>query len=175
MRIVCPIPPLSGAGRGGAWKSPAPTHRALDSAAAAHHPGLGFPRRCRYSDPGTVAAMNDIAKNAFQQRVSLLEFLGQRGWKPARDNGREEVAGLCPLHRDHHPSFYVNRRKQVFYCHGCGRGGGLARLIRLLDGFHQSTTESPAAEKLLDRTYRFYQRQLARFDEARSYLAARGI
>jgi hypothetical protein len=27
----------------------------------------------------------------------------------------------------------VNRRKQVFYCHGCGCGGGLARLIYLLD------------------------------------------
>ena len=122
-----------------------------------------------------MPTMNQTPYNAFQPPISLLDFLQQRGWKPSRDNGREEVAGLCPLHRDHHPSFYVNRRKQVFYCHGCGRGGGLARLIRLLDGFHPSTTESPATEKLLDRTYRFYQRQLARFDEACAYLAARGI
>jgi DNA primase len=119
--------------------------------------------------------MNDAPRNAFQPPISLLDFLEQRGWKPARDNGREEVAGLCPLHRDSHPSFYVNRRKQVFYCHGCGRGGGLARLIHFLDGFQEPIAEFPAAEELLHRTYHFYQRQLARFDPARAYLAARGI
>jgi hypothetical protein len=68
-----------------------------------------------------------------QRRISLLDYLQQRGWKIVRDRGGDEVAGLCPLHQDHHPSFYVNRRKQVFYCHGCGCGGGLARLIYLLD------------------------------------------
>ena len=58
-----------------------------------------------------------------QRRISLLDYLQQRGWKIVRDRGGDEVAGLCPLHQDHHPSFYVNRRKQVFYCHGCGCGG----------------------------------------------------
>jgi DNA primase len=119
--------------------------------------------------------MIDAPHNVFQPRISLLDFLEQRGWKPSRDNGREEVAGLCPLHRDRHPSFYVNRRKQVFYCHGCGRGGGLDRLIHLLDGFHEPTTEFSVADKLLDQTYGFYQRQLAHFDDARAYLTARGI
>jgi DNA primase len=124
--------------------------------------------------------MNDTVKNAFQARISLLEYLGQRGWKPARDNGREEVAGLCPLHRDSHPSFYVNRRKQVFYCHGCGRGGGLTRLIDLLGDLPQPASDETASEAmdrelLLERTYRFYQTQLARFENAREYLAARGI
>lgn len=128
--------------------------------------------------------MNDTVKNAFQPRISLLEFLGQRGWKPARDNGREEVAGLCPLHRDSHPSFYVNRRKQVFYCHGCGRGGGLTRLIDLLGDLPQpvpqpalddAASDAMHREPLLEHTYRFYQTQLARFEDARAYLAARGI
>src|SRR5437868_4426266 len=107
-----------------------------------------------------MPAMNFTPHNAFQPPISLLDFLQQRGWKPSRDNGSEEVAGLCPLHPESRPSFYVNRRKQVFYCHGCGRGGGLAQLIDLLHGFDQSRAEFPAAEKLLARTYRFYQRQL---------------
>jgi hypothetical protein len=119
--------------------------------------------------------MNQITKNAFQPRISLLEFLSQRGWKPARDNGREEIAGLCPLHRDRHPSFYVNRRKQVFYCHGCGRGGGLAQLVHLLGELREPATVALDQTLLLEQTYQFYQRQLARFEDARAYLAARGI
>ena len=64
----------------------------------------------------------------------------------------------------------MNRRKQVFYCHGCGRGGGLARLIRLLGNLPE-----PAPEQPLAHTYHFYQRQLELFEEAPAYLAKRGI
>jgi DNA primase len=119
--------------------------------------------------------MNPTTENAFPPRISLLEFLYQRGWKPARDQGREEVAGLCPLHRDHHPSFYVNRRKQVFYCHGCGRGGGLAQLVSWLGAIPEPVAVAMDPSLLLEQTYRFYQRQLVRFEKARAYLAGRGI
>ena len=113
--------------------------------------------------------------DAPQRQISLLDFLQQRGWRMVRDSGREEVSGLCPLHRESRASFYVNRRKQVFYCHGCGQGGGLARLIRLLEPAPESTSALPADEQLLEWTYRFYQRQLVRSEEARAYLAGRGI
>ena len=112
-------------------------------------------------------------------QISLLDYLQQHGWKPVRDNGREEVAGLCPLpqHLEKQPSFYVNRRKQVFYCHGCGRGGGLARLRQLLDGLVSASVverrSNPA--ELIEETYSFYQQQLLRHAEARDYLAHRGI
>ncbi len=119
--------------------------------------------------------MNPAEHNVFQPRISLLEFLQQRGWKPSRDSGGEEVAGLCPLHRDRHPSFYVNRRKQVFYCHGCGRGGGLTRLIHFLYEFPPPASGKPSSAHLLDHTYGFYQRQLLRSENARAYLAGRGI
>ena len=109
-----------------------------------------------------------------REPISLLDYLEQHGWKKMRDHGREEVAGLCPLHRETRPSFYVNRRKQVFYCHGCGRGGGLARLIRWLEGEPAATPGLPP-DDLLERTYSFYQRQLTFSEEARTYLAGRGI
>jgi DNA primase len=108
-------------------------------------------------------------------RISLLDYLQQHGWKIVRDNGREEVAGLCPLHRDSRPSFYVNRRKQVFYCHGCGRGGGLARLVHWLEEPTESGPYLSTEEELLEQTYCFYQRQLMEHDDARAYLARRGI
>ncbi len=124
--------------------------------------------------------MTDAQRAALRQRISLLDYLEQQGWKPARRNGREEVAGLCPLHRETQPSFYVNRRKQVFYCHGCGQGGDLIRLVQLLHrvSFPQALSRlapRPSSIGLLEETFHFYQAQLAGFPEARQYLARRGI
>jgi len=42
-----------------------------------------------------------------------------------------EVLGMCPFHRETKPSFYVNVRKNLFYCHGCGLGGDLIRFVEL--------------------------------------------
>jgi len=42
-----------------------------------------------------------------------------------------EFVGLCPLHQETRPSFYVNARKNLFYCHGCGQGGDLIRFVEL--------------------------------------------
>lgn len=44
-----------------------------------------------------------------------------------------EFRALCPFHSETHPSFYVNELKGVFYCFGCGRGGTLKTLLRLLN------------------------------------------
>ena len=39
---------------------------------------------------------------------------------------------LCPFHNDHHPSLHIDAEGCRFYCFGCGRGGGIGRLRRLL-------------------------------------------
>lgn len=123
--------------------------------------------------------MTQEQRAALRQRISLLDYLEQQGWKPARPSGREEVAGLCPLHHETQPSFYVNRRKQVFYCHGCGRGGDLIRFVELLHrlSFPQALAHlgcTPAVG-VLESAFRFYQAQLACFPESRQYLLRRGI
>jgi len=82
--------------------------------------------------------MQDLEQ--LKQRISLLHYLQQRHWT-ARPTARgEEFVGLCPLHRDSRPSFYVNARKNLFYCHGCGQGGDLIRLVELSEqlSFRQS-------------------------------------
>ena len=124
--------------------------------------------------------MTETERETLRQRISLLDYLQQQGWKPVRRSGREEVAGLCPLRRETEPSFYVNRRKQLFYCHSCGQGGDLIRLVELLQGvsFRQALEHlrpSAPVTGLLEETFRFYQAQLARFPEASQYLAYRGI
>ena len=118
-----------------------------------------------------------------KQRIPLLEYLQRRNWTGCRIGAREEFVGLCPLHPDTRPSFYVNARKNLFYCHGCQRGGDLIRFVQLSEhlSFRQSLTclkqdiTLVAESELLDRTAAFFQLQLHRYSEAVEYLQHRGL
>jgi len=118
-----------------------------------------------------------------KQRMPLLEYLRRRNWTGCRVGARDEFVGLCPLHPDTQPSFYINARKNVFYCHGCQRGGDLIRFVELSE--HLSFRESLAClqqdlalateSELLDRAAAFFQLQLHRHSEAAAYLQRRGL
>ncbi len=41
-------------------------------------------------------------------------------------NGR--VKGLCPIHEERTPSFYLDLTKNTFHCFGCGQGGDILDL-----------------------------------------------
>ncbi len=116
-------------------------------------------------------------------RLPLLEYLRRQNWT-GRPTGRFEYVGLCPLHKESRPSFYVNTRKDVFYCHGCGRGGDLIRFVQLSRrlSFRQSlaclnpkTTPESGSADVLEQTAAFYQQQLDHYPEALSYLNKRGL
>ncbi|MGO9263261.1 MAG: CHC2 zinc finger domain-containing protein [Bryobacteraceae bacterium] len=130
--------------------------------------------------------MTSEQRDCLRRRVPLLPYLEQQGWKPTAYSGRDEVCGRCPLHGDRRPSFYVNRRKNVFYCHGCGRGGDVIRLVELLHGLDfrsaLATLLTPLGEPEEDRGNRlwrdacdFYRHRLSVDLEAQSYLRSRGI
>jgi DNA primase len=116
-----------------------------------------------------------------KQRIPLLEYLQRHHWTGHRAGTRSEFVGLCPLHEETHPSFYVNPRKNLFYCYGCGRGGDLIRLVELSQhlSFRQSVTylleELAPASQLLEHTSGFYQLELHRYPEGIHYLAQRGL
>jgi len=46
----------------------------------------------------------------------------------------DEYKGLCPIHVEDTPSFYVNPEKGVFYCFGCGAGGNAITLVAKAHG-----------------------------------------
>lgn len=64
-------------------------------------------------------------------RVDLVVFAGQV--TQLRRSGRQFL-GLCPLHSERHPSFYVHPHKQVFKCFGCGAGGDVFALVMKVEG-----------------------------------------
>ena len=116
-------------------------------------------------------------------RLPLLEYLQRQNWV-GRRAGRFEYVGLCPLHTESRPSFYVNTRKDVFYCHGCGRGGDLIRFVQLSRqaSFRQSLVHlDPEVHReadgiaLLEHAAVFYQQQLDHSPEALEYLRQRGL
>src|SRR5215831_19776134 len=118
-----------------------------------------------------------------KQRIPLLEYLQRYNWKPCRAGSRQELVGLCPLHQETCPSFYVNTGKNLFYCHGCGRGGDLIRFVQLFFDLsfrqtvallEQELLPAPVSQ-LLEQTAAFYQLQLHYNPEASRYLDHRGL
>jgi DNA primase len=120
-----------------------------------------------------------------KRQFPLLEYLRRHNWTPRQIGSRQEFVGLCPLHTERRPSFYVNAVRNLFYCHGCGHGGDLIRFAQFYFdlSFRQTVAHLkeelglvPAAEsELLDRAAAFYLLQLHRYGEAIEYLYQRGL
>jgi len=122
-----------------------------------------------------------------KQHFPLLEYLQRHNWSGHRASARLELVGLCPLHRETHPSFSVNTSKNLFYCHGCGQGGDLIRFVELFHhlSFRQSVAHlkqelaavahSRSTSELLAHAAAFYQLELHRHPQAMQYLERRGL
>jgi len=118
-----------------------------------------------------------------KQRLPLLKYLQRHNWTGRPSATAQEFVGLCPLHRESRPSFYVNVHKNVFYCHGCGRGGDLIRFVELSLKlpFRQSVEHllqelAPVSDDdVLEQAIAFYQQQLQRNSDGARYLQQRGV
>ncbi|MFA4927096.1 MAG: DNA primase [Patulibacter sp.] len=121
-----------------------------------------------------------------------------------RRAGVNRMTGLCPFHDERTPSFSVNVDEKLFHCFGCGEGGDIFRYIELTEGVdfpdavnlladragielktEEEDPQTAARRKrerrlleLLDRTNRFFERQLWDAQEAqpaRDELQRRGL
>ncbi len=48
----------------------------------------------------------------------------------------DKLVGLCPLHNERTPSFFVYPESNSFYCYGCGVGGNVINLIKQTHNFN---------------------------------------
>ena len=88
-----------------------------------------------------------------------------------------------PAHPESHPSFYLNARKNLFYCDGCGRD--LIRFVQLYLNLpfretvthlkHELALPPVSDNELLNDALSFYQHQLYWREEALDYLHQRGL
>ncbi|MBF0282505.1 MAG: DNA primase [Zetaproteobacteria bacterium] len=56
--------------------------------------------------------------------------------------------GLCPFHHEKSPSFSVSPDKQLYYCFGCGKGGGAFQFLMEHDGYAFPEAVELLAEKV---------------------------
>jgi DNA primase len=124
--------------------------------------------------------VNRKALDELKQQIPLLDYLQGQDWRPVRTLSGGRWMGLCPLHRDHEPSFLVDPNKNLFYCFGCGCGGDVIRFAELYHQVHfpQALTllrEWRGLAPLLNAVFDFYRVQLQRYNVPIAYLDQRGI
>jgi DNA primase len=72
----------------------------------------------------------DSVLRQIEQRLSLVDVVSD--YLTLKKQGRNYV-GLCPFHHEKTPSFSVSPEKGLFYCFGCGAGGGLFQFVMRID------------------------------------------
>lgn len=107
-------------------------------------------RRTRYPERRGVSrrAVIEEAKDKVET-IALADRLCGPG--QMRRVGKEWAA-LCPLpdHRERTPSFTVDPAKDVWFCHGCLRGGDVIELARFAWGYDKAEVAMAASQLLTE-------------------------
>jgi DNA primase len=61
-----------------------------------------------------------LSARAVKARVRLLAYVSK--YVHLKHRGRNWF-GLCPFHKERHPSFGVRPDRELWFCFGCGKGG----------------------------------------------------
>jgi hypothetical protein len=81
--------------------------------------------------------------------VDLVSRLANTNGSKMRRTAAEWVTHcVLPDHRDRSPSFTANPEKNLWFCHGCVRGGDVVDLARLAWGYREGETAMAAANLL---------------------------
>ena len=82
---------------------------------------------------GRPPSTGGVTEEMIQQALAVpIENIISQKLKRSGD----KLFGLCPLHNEKHPSFFFYLKSNSFYCYGCGVGGNVINLIKLLHDFN---------------------------------------
>ncbi len=133
---------------------------------------------------------------AIKQAIDIVTLVGE--YLPLHRQGGKFKA-LCPFHDDHNPSLELNSERRSFKCWSCGAGGDVIDFVKDFERVEfpeavrmlaeragitlerteaQASTAGPSKTDLLDVcawAEGVFAEALNRSEEARSYLASRGI
>lgn len=70
--------------------------------------------------------------DAAKDRHNLSDIIGRR--TRLKPSGGREMVGLCPIHTERTPSFYVIDDKGFYHCFGCGAHGDHMTFLTKVDG-----------------------------------------
>ena len=90
--------------------------------------------------------------DAAKEAVAVIDLADRLSGPGALRRVGKEWASRCvlPDHEDRAPSFTLNPEKNVFFCHGCLRGGDVVELARLAWGYDQRDAHVAAATLLME-------------------------
>ena len=103
--------------------------------------------------------------NEAKAKVSVIDFADLLCGPTKMSRVGEERIARCPLkdHEDKTPSFAVNPEKNVWFCHGCLRGGDVVELARFAWGFDKAEVAVAAAYLLMEFGHRVAPRSASWF------------
>jgi DNA primase len=103
--------------------------------------------------------------DAAKEAVTVIDLADRLAGPGGLRRVGKEWAGRCPLpdHEDRSPSFTVNAEKNVFFCHGCLRGGDVVELFRLIQGYDERDAHVAAGMLLMEFGHEAPQRPPAWF------------
>jgi hypothetical protein len=122
----------------------------------------------RSSSPERRGVSRKTVIDEVKEKVSVIDFADLlAGPGKMRRDGEEWVTNcLLDDHEDKIPSFCVNLEKNVWFCHGCLRGGDVVELARYAWGYSKEEAPMAAADLLREfghpipeRPTRWYARQ----------------
>src|SRR5712671_6219555 len=78
-----------------------------------------------------LASISDEKLQELRDRVDLVAVVQRR--VPLKKSGHD-WKGLCPIHGEKTPSFYVIPDKKMFHCFGCGVSGDAIKFVMQVEG-----------------------------------------
>ena len=114
------------------------------AARASLKPTMGAP--APIAKPGGAAGCGDTVSR-IKQALPLLDYAETLTKLTTRD-GRF-YHGLCPVHDETRPSFYVDIQRGLFGCYGCGKRGDVINLYSLVHHVRIAEAISQLAREVL--------------------------
>ena len=127
-------------------------------------------------------------------RLDVAEVIG--GYVKLEKAGKS-LKARCPFHSEKTPSFYVSPLRQSYYCFGCGAKGDIFTFVQEIEGvsFREALkslgdkagvelkgtsslvarSEKEKLRQALEVAMQFFEKELKASEEAKKYLAGRGI